>query len=163
MNRKKTEGFKGEDVWRRGVALTKGSSGEGRGHMWPFCISQPLFLQIFLPWCRPLPALCFSDSRLCLPGPPISSLPTMSVSLPAPLSLPLAHSTRGSEVWLMVSEPGEEDHEQAALISQRCHGCGRPGWMEHELLRGRHEGFLCLPFLTRVTLHPNSQLSSPQL
>lgn len=63
----------------------------------------------------------------------------------------------------MVSEPGEEDHEQAALVSQQCRGCGRPGRAEHELPRGRHEGFLCLPFLTGVSLHPNSQLSSPRL
>lgn len=103
------------------------------------------------------------SALLCLPGPPISSLPAMLVSLPAPLSFPLAHSTRGSEVWWMVSEPGEEDHEQAALVSQQCRGCGRPGRAEHELPRGRHEGFLCLPFLTGVSLHPNSQLSSPRL
>lgn len=156
-------------MWRWGVALTKGSSGEGGGHMWPFCISRPLFLQILLPWRRPLPALCFSASldhpsplyHLCLCLCLLLSL-SLWLSPPALTSLfPLSH--RGSEVWLMVSEPGDEDHEQVALVSQRCRGCGRPGRAEHELLRGRHEGFLCLPFLTRVSLHPDSQVSTAWL
>lgn len=92
--------------------------------MWLFCISQPLFLQILRPWRRPLPALCFSASLdrpsplypLCLCLDLLLSL-SLSLSPPALTSLfPLSH--RGSEVWLMGSEPGDEDHDQVALVSQ---------------------------------------------